>query len=190
MIADLSDRADAAPVNPPEAEVLEQKDPEPAGQPDPDLSRLSVLCIAGRSALDEAVAAMLAQVLGNDGISARVVSAAEVAPANISRFHPADARVVCLSYVEAAAGMNARYMIRRLRRVMPLQPFILGLWSFPEAESAIREAIQQTNATTVVTSLGAAISAIKDALSTATPGPATGTGATVHVLVPSALDKR
>jgi predicted PurR-regulated permease PerM len=190
VIANLSDRTDAVPANTPEAEVPEQKDPELAGQPEPELSRLSVLCIAGRSALDEAVAAMLAQLLGNDGISARVVTAAEVAPANISRFHPADARIVCLSYVEAAAGMNARYMIRRLRRVIPLQPFILGLWSFPEAESAIREAIQQTNVTAVVTSLGAAISVIKDTLRTATPGPATGPDATVHVLVPSGSDKR
>jgi hypothetical protein len=150
----------------------------------------SVLCIGGRSALDEAVASMLAQILDSEGIGARVVSAAEVAPAGIARFSPAGARIVCLSYLDAGASPNARYLIRRLRRVMPFQSVILCLWSFPDDEAVLRDATQKTNSSAVVKSLGAAVSAVKDLLSRDTQERPAASGATVHVLLPSAPDKR
>jgi predicted PurR-regulated permease PerM len=190
VIADLADRGDAEPVNAAAAEGAEKKDPERAVQPRPDPSRPSVLCIGGRSALDEAVASMLAQILDNEGIGARVVNAAEVAPAGIARFSPADARIVCLSYLDAGASPNARYLIRRLRRVMPFQSVILCLWSFPDDEAALRDVTQKTNSSAVVTSLGAAVSAVKDLLSRDAQERPAASGASVHVLLPSAPDKR
>src|SRR6185295_14898383 len=43
-----------------------------------------VLCVAGRSPLDEAAAALLAHVLEKHGIGARVASASDVSPAQLA----------------------------------------------------------------------------------------------------------
>jgi hypothetical protein len=73
IVDDLADHADATP-KPKEGEpatptlpVLSREDLHPAWQVD-----FPVLCIASRSPLDEAAAMMLAQLLKNHGVSARV----------------------------------------------------------------------------------------------------------------------
>lgn len=51
----------------------------------PGCRETAVLCIAGRGSLDEAAAAMLAQLLEKHGIGARVVASEEVSVANLVR---------------------------------------------------------------------------------------------------------
>jgi hypothetical protein len=61
----------------------------------------SVLCVAGRSPLDEPAAAMVAQLLGKQGLGARVEGADAVATMNILRLETSGVALVCLSYLDA-----------------------------------------------------------------------------------------
>jgi hypothetical protein len=78
-----------------------------------------VLCVAGRGSLDEAAAAILAQLLEKHGIGARVVPSEAVSVANLPRLDVTGVQMACLSYLEPSSFTNARYLVRRLRRRLP-----------------------------------------------------------------------
>ena len=67
-----------------------------------------VLCIASRSALDEAAAAMLAQLVQKHGLSARVQPFTDVSSAKGFKIDAQDARIVCLSYFGATSSTVSR----------------------------------------------------------------------------------
>jgi hypothetical protein len=89
-----------------------------------------VLCIAGRSFIDEAAAALLAQILGKHGIEAKVEPAvAGLGSGRISRLSTAGAQLVCLSYLDAdLSPAGARFAVRRLRRRLPEAKILGGFW--------------------------------------------------------------
>jgi predicted PurR-regulated permease PerM len=121
-----------------------------------------ILCVAGRGALDEAAARMLAQLLEKRGLAARIVPAQAVSAANIMRFKADGAQMVCLSYLEAGGFTSARYLARRLRRKLPHAKILLGLWTLDDAGAARRNAIEETEVDVVATSLSAAVARIVD----------------------------
>jgi predicted PurR-regulated permease PerM len=116
-----------------------------------------VLCIAGRGSLDEVVAAMLAQLLQKQGIGARTVPSRDVSAVNIARFDVAGTQMACLSYLEAGGLTNARYLVRRLRRRLPNVKILLGLWTLSDEQANSRDALRETGADIIVTSLGQAV---------------------------------
>jgi hypothetical protein len=63
-----------------------------------------VLCVAGRGSLDEAAAAMLAQLLAKHGIGARVVPSEAVSVANVMRFDAAGVQMAFLANLNRAAS--------------------------------------------------------------------------------------
>ncbi|MGI8569014.1 MAG: hypothetical protein ACR2KT_08050 [Methylocella sp.] len=93
-------------------------------------SQKPVLCIAGRSLLDEAAAALLAQILGRHGIEAKVEPAGKgLGSGRISRLSTDAARVVCLSYLDAdLSTAGARFVVRRLRRRLGEVKILAGFW--------------------------------------------------------------
>jgi hypothetical protein len=113
-----------------------------------------VLCVAGRSALDEAAAAMLAQLLKKYGLGARVEGADAVATMNISRLETSGVAMVCLSYLDAARPAHMRYTIRRMRRKLPAAQILLAAWK-ADAEAATLRAATQADA--VATTLPEAV---------------------------------
>ncbi|HUN51825.1 MAG TPA: AI-2E family transporter, partial [Candidatus Sulfotelmatobacter sp.] len=130
-----------------------------------------VLCIAGRGALDEAAAAMLAQLLARGGIAAEVIPSSAVAPRHIAQFDLARARLICLSYLEPEGFTNARFLIRRLRRRTEI-PLLVGFWTLEAAEARQLDAREQSGADEVVTSLGAAVETIRRAVRAGAPAAA------------------
>jgi len=93
----------------------------------------AVLCIASRSPLDEAAAAMLAQLLEKHGLSTRVQPFADVASAKAFKVDAPDARLVCLSYFGVVGNpAHVRFLIRRLKRLMPNAKFLAGYWMLGE----------------------------------------------------------
>jgi hypothetical protein len=91
-----------------------------------------VLCIASRSPLDEA-AMMLAQLLENHGLSARVQPFADVASAKGLKVDAPDAPLLCLSYFGAVGNpAHVRFLIRRLKRMMPNAKFLTDYWLLGE----------------------------------------------------------
>ena len=92
-----------------------------------------VLCIASRSALDEAACEMLAQVLTKHGVSAWVQPFVDVANVKGFKVDIGDAPIVCLSYFGSGSKpAHVRYLIRRLKRLMPQAKFIAGFWMLGE----------------------------------------------------------
>jgi hypothetical protein len=95
-----------------------------------------VLCIGGRSPLDEAAATMLAQLLEMHGIGARCEPRELLGASNIFRLDPAGVAVVCLSYVRGSKPVEVRYLVRRLRRRFPSALILTGLWQLDEDATA------------------------------------------------------
>lgn len=126
-----------------------------------------VLCVASRSALDEAACTMLAQILEKHGIAAWVQPFTDVATAKGFKVDNAAARVVCLSYFGAAAKpAHVRYLIRRLKRVMPHAKFLAGFWMLGEDRDKVQEWTQAVGADFGATSLaGAATIVVSQATS-------------------------
>ena len=87
-----------------------------------------VLCVAGRTGLDRAAAAMLAQLLERRGIGARVLPTEALSPEGVAGLDPEDLELVCLSYLGSTAVAHARQACRRLRRRAPDARLLVGLW--------------------------------------------------------------
>ena len=186
--ADLSEQADREPPDPlPTADaeaaaaiegmptndghsdipVLEKSDlaPEWAGEH-------PILCIAGRTLLDEAAAVMFAQLCNAHGLAARVAGPESLSTTNIFGMETTGVALVCLSYLDAAHSAHMRYAVRRLRRKFPLARIMAGCWKIDaEAAAQIEESVK---ADFVATSLREATQ-----ICVAIAGPAHGTS-TMH----------
>jgi len=116
-----------------------------------------VLCVAGRSLLDEAAATMLGQLSTAHGLAARVEAADALSTANIFRLETAGVAIVCLVYMDAASPSHMRYSVRRLRRKLPEATIILGCW-LKDMEPAALEVLREgAKADLAAASLGEAI---------------------------------
>jgi predicted PurR-regulated permease PerM len=87
-----------------------------------------VLCIAGRTQLDEAAAIMFAQLCKVHGLAARVEGPEALSTANIFRLEATGVALVCLSYLGVTNPAHMRYAVRRLRRKLPLARIMVGCW--------------------------------------------------------------
>ena len=136
---------DDGPVAPPPAERLLPSEPAPpVGPPTPEdlppawRGAAPVLCVAGRGPLDEAAAAMIAQLLGKHGLRARVIPHATVSRSNIDALDVSGVAMVCVSYAEiTGTPSHLRYLLRRIRQRVPGAPILVGLW--PEEEAVLHD---------------------------------------------------
>ena len=101
-----------------------------------------VLCVAGRTPLDQAAAAMIAQLLGKHGLGARLEGADAVATMNILRLETSGVALVCLSYLDAGSLAHMRYTIRRMRRILPAAQVLLACWKADVDPAALRDSTQ------------------------------------------------
>jgi predicted PurR-regulated permease PerM len=88
-----------------------------------------ILCLAGRSFLDEAAAELFAQILEKHGMGAKVGPAGALTAGRISSLSSEGVRLVCLSYFDAdLSTAGARFAVRRLRRRLGEVQILAGLW--------------------------------------------------------------
>jgi predicted PurR-regulated permease PerM len=162
VIDDLSDHTEVSPPSAKENLVEIEVPSQALSEEEIDSAwrRHTVLCIAGRGSLDEAAAAMLEQLLEQRGISGRVVSSEAVSAANIIRLDMMEVNIACLSHLEPSGFTNARYLIRRLRRKLPRVQILVGLWMLSEEDAKRSDALRETGADLVVTSLREAVEEI------------------------------
>jgi predicted PurR-regulated permease PerM len=116
-----------------------------------------VLCVAGRSLIDEAAAIMLAQLSTAHGLAARVEAAEALSTTNIFRLDTTGVAIVYLVYLDASAPAHMRYSVRRLRRKLPKATIILGCWVKELAPAALELLREGAKADLVATSLGEAV---------------------------------
>ncbi|MEL6059605.1 MULTISPECIES: AI-2E family transporter [unclassified Methylobacterium] len=131
----------------------------------------AVLCISGRGFLDEAAAAILAQILEKRGIGARTVPFAEASAARIGRFEPGPARMACVvSLALDGEPTHLRRLIRRLKERMPGVPVLLGLWLAQDNDGAMSGAKRSAGADAQAGSLRAVVEAVLAAAQEAEAG--------------------
>jgi hypothetical protein len=97
-----------------------------------------VACVAGRGPFDDAVAAMLAQLLAQRGIASRRVPHNAVSRDAIAHLDIADVTAVVVSYLElAGTPTRLRSLVKRLRARAPAARIVAGLW--PEGDATLRD---------------------------------------------------
>lgn len=136
-------------------------------------SASAVLCIAGRGPLDEAAAAMLAQLLEKHGIGARPEAYEAVSRTRIGMLDTTDVRMVCVSYLDITGNpAHLRYLLERLRHRLPRAPIVVGLWPAEEEVLKDERLRRQIGADYCVTSLHEAVEiCVKAAQSTSLGRP-------------------
>jgi hypothetical protein len=90
----------------------------------------AVVCIGGRTPLDDAAAALLSELLEKLGLKPRVLGSEAISPGHIVSLDVIDAKLLCLSYMSIGPSpAHVRYLIRRLRGIIPAGCIILvGYW--------------------------------------------------------------
>jgi predicted PurR-regulated permease PerM len=116
-----------------------------------------VLCVAGRSLIDEAAAIMMAQLSTAHGLAARVEGAEALTMANVFRLETTGVAIVCLVYLDASGPAHMRYAVRRLRRKLPKATIILGCWLKEIDQARLVSLREGAKADLVAASLGEAV---------------------------------
>jgi predicted PurR-regulated permease PerM len=145
--------------------ILSKKDLPPEWQ-----GEHPVLCVAGRSLIDEAAAIMLGQLSTSHGIAARVEAAEVLSTANVFRLETTGVAIVCLIYMDASGPAHMRYSVRRLRRKLPEAIIVLGCWMKDMDPGALEKLRDSAKADLAAASLGEALKLCIEA--TGLEGPA------------------
>ena len=100
----------------------------------------AVLCVGGRTPLDEAAASMLAGALQRQGLKARSLPSDAISASHIVSLEASKTKLVCLSYFGANANAaHVRYLVRRLRRILPQGATVLvGFWADEGGGAALK----------------------------------------------------
>lgn len=129
----------------------------------PVMSTVNAICVAGHGPFDDAVTAMLAELLRQQGIAVRRVPNAAVSREAIASLDVTGIDVIAISYLEVTGSpAQLRYLVRRLRERAPTARIIVGLW--PHGEAALSDAgIQRTlGADRYVGSLASAVAEVAE----------------------------
>jgi predicted PurR-regulated permease PerM len=115
-----------------------------------------VLCIAGRSLIDEAAAIMLGQLTAAHGLKARVEGAGALSTANVFRLQTDGIAIICLVYMDASTPAHMRYSVRRLRRKFPKGIIVLACCTKDIDDSALESLRENARADVAAASLAEA----------------------------------
>ena len=118
-----------------------------------------VLVVGVRSPLDEAAGAMLAAVLNKRGLATKALPQETLSAGHIASLEGTEAKLICLSYLGLGSGpAPIRYLVRRLRRILPEGTLILiACWTDEEHAKEVRERLAVAEADDYATSLAGAI---------------------------------
>jgi predicted PurR-regulated permease PerM len=118
-----------------------------------------IVCVGGQSALDEGAAAILAGVLKKRGLSAKTLGPEAISAAHIASLAGTEEKLVCLSYLNLGSSpAHVRYLVRRLRRILPQGTVILVCyWVEPDDASATSKLLEAAEADAYATSLPEAV---------------------------------
>jgi predicted PurR-regulated permease PerM len=116
-----------------------------------------ILCVAGRSLIDEAAAIMLGQLTAAHGLEARIEGPEALSSSNVFRLDTAGVAIVCLVYMDASAPAHMRYSVRRLRRKLPKATIVLGCLIRDIDPATLEQLRESAKADLVASSLGEAV---------------------------------
>jgi predicted PurR-regulated permease PerM len=118
-----------------------------------------ILSVGGRSPLDEASAAILAEVLKKRGLATEALGPEAISAGHIASLANTEAKLLCLSYLGLGEGpAHIRYLVRRLRRILPQGTLIVVSYVAEEGDvKQAREMLELAEADAYATSLDEAI---------------------------------
>ena len=123
VVADLSDHVDVADEEvaqaAPQVESLVQIERSLSG---------AALCLAGRTPIDQAACAILAQLVEREHVAARVLGPDSLTISGVSRLDPEGVEALCIFYLGRQSLAVVRYSVRRLRKRFPGVPIAVCLW--------------------------------------------------------------
>jgi predicted PurR-regulated permease PerM len=122
-------------------------------------SEHAVLCIAGRTPLDEAAGLMFMDLVRAHGLEGRIEGAETLATANIFRMETAGVALVCLSYLDTSSPAHMRFTVRRIRRKLPTAIIMLGVWNGDIADPNLEQLRENAKADLACRSLHDAVNA-------------------------------
>jgi predicted PurR-regulated permease PerM len=94
----------------------------------PEAANGTVLCVAGGGPLDRVVADILAQLLTQRGVTARVMAFGAASRVAFDDQEPSDLMYICVCYLDISLNTaQPRYLIRRLRQLAPKVPILAML---------------------------------------------------------------
>jgi predicted PurR-regulated permease PerM len=156
------DRAGAAQMTKSMMSVIEDLQPTSGPTPsDTMVKAQTVACVAGHGPFDDAVTAMLTQLLGQQGVQATRIPNTEVSRDAVQTLDLTGIDVIAISYLEVTGSpAQLRYLVRRLRARAPNARIVVGLW--PQGEATLSDTgIQQAlGADRYVSSLADAVTVI------------------------------
>lgn len=135
LVANLEDDAkeEAGEEDAPHVAAEAGEASEPGGAEDaaelPDGTGMSVLCAGGRGELDDAGAAMLAQVLEVQGATASRAGFADMEPASIRNLELETVDTVVVGFLNRDSVKHARFLVRRLKRAKAALRVGIVFWS-------------------------------------------------------------
>jgi hypothetical protein len=127
-------------------------------------SQISVICIGGRTPLDEAAGALFAHLLqSEERIAPRVEPASALSPAGLLRLDATEVDVICLSYLDSEAGhAQVRYGVRRVRRRFPRAVILTCFWTADEAPGKAQQLCDAAKADKCAFRFGQALHVIRE----------------------------
>lgn len=162
-----ADKADDGAAAPPPAELALPRTPplDRVAPPNESLPKAwqgtnPIVVLGGRSPLDDAIGAMLAQLLTKHGLSARLELHDAAARPGRASLDLADVGAICISYTaDTGTPTHLGFLLRRLQRRAPDLPIIVGVWGSegrPEWELTSPIAVAHTFRTVLSHSIDAA----------------------------------
>ena len=122
-------------------------------------SEHAVLCIAGRTPLDEAAGLMFMDLVRAHGLEGRIEGADALSTANIFRLETTGVALVCLSYLDTSSAAHMRFAVRRIRRKLPNATIMVGLWNSDIADATLEQLRENSKADLACRSLHDAVDA-------------------------------
>lgn len=149
----------------------------PADTHQGDIETSAILCAGARGDLDDAAAAMLAQLLERRGCKVGLLPFDRLQGATGQADDMQEVKLVALSYMNADSMAHARYLVRRLRRRLPRATVVICFWTLTSEDAERREPQAATGADGVATTLADATAIIvktitPDSTRTLAPEPA------------------
>ena len=121
VVADLSDHVDVDDDAPAilKADATDSSERSSSG---------AALCLAGRTPIDQAACAILAQLIERKHGAALVVGSESLSLSGVSRLKPEGVSALCIVYLGSQSLAVVRYSVRRLRKRFPGVPIAVCLW--------------------------------------------------------------
>jgi hypothetical protein len=120
----------------------------------------AICVISARDEADEVVATMLLNTLHTAGLRAELLGAALLASEAVERATALAPRHVCISALPPGAVLHAGVLCKRLRARLPDAQIVVALWHADGDAGRATQRLLAAGATSVVTTINAAINAL------------------------------